>query len=498
METPKDPDDKETHAIPASSFYKNSKGSFISPALAPGAPRRAALRALERDWRHEWYTFRQQSEAFNYCDNRPGHGLHVWAFEIDRNGRRRFVAASYRAFWRQYARMLRAKGNAHFYEVIRERTAAKLYLDLEFLREFNEAADGEAMTRAVIEECLKVAAVGGAACESLDEAQDCAGDVMVLDSTTDTKFSRHVVFQKVAFHDNLQMGDFMRGVVDNISQRDDGLMLVRKEDKALVPFVDMGVYTRNRCFRLAGSCKFGKVVTLAMTAATPGGALGRRGIAGSRGCEEETACLSRDEFERSLVCNVHAEMILLGHASRRGDNILDVGRPTCTTVGVKRVRTRDGNGYTAESGMHGDGASTLARLDAYVLSVIGAHGGDIHGATMLAGSETVVYTLKGGYKYCANVGRHHKSNNVTLLADLRLRAMYQRCFDPDCRGFRSAAWALPEEVFAAQGGRAEEEVDDEALGGLMDELEGRAWCDDGVDDEAMVKAMDDAMMRHQD
>jgi hypothetical protein len=59
------------------------------------------------------------------------------------------------------------------------------------------------------------------------------------------------------------------------------------------------------------------------------------------------------------------------------------------------------------------------------------------------------YHIGGGYKYCANVGRHHRSNGVMLDVSLNQtmchRALTQSCWDAECRqsGF---ARSVPEGV----------------------------------------------------
>ena len=70
-----------------------------------------------------------------------------------------------------------------------------------------------------------------------------------------------------------------------------------------------------------------------------------------------------------------------------------------------------------------------------------------------------VYTLKGT-RFCRNVGREHKSNGVYLVVDLQKNFWYQKCFDPDCRHFRSEAFPLPPEVRRPRPARAEEEAED--------------------------------------
>ena len=42
----------------------------------------------------------------------------------------------------------------------------------------------------------------------------------------------------------------------------------------------------------------------------------------------------------------------------------------------------------------------------------------------------------GNYRYCHNISRDHKSNNVKLVVDLKANKVGQTCHDPDCQDFR--------------------------------------------------------------
>lgn len=77
-----------------------------------------------------------------------------------------------------------------------------------------------------------------------------------------------------------------------------------------------------------------------------------------------------------------------------------------------------------------------------------------------------MYSIAGGYRYCANVGRHHKSNNVYFLADLRTNKLYQRCHDGDCAGFESAGVDIPGRFIEAAVARGELPPDDAFLAAL--------------------------------
>lgn len=507
-------------AIPTAMFFSSvasqfsdSKQKFVAPALLPGIGRHAALSAVNRDERNQWTVHFTQTEAFAHCDSQPGSSLRTWGCEISSDGRRRFITASIRAFWRQYSRILRRRPDgiqAHFYEIIREQHAAKLYLDLEFKREFNPQLKGDianAMTDLVIDQCFRHANI-----------QRDGKEVLVLDSTNEKKFSRHVIFGSLIFHNNLEMGPFMHQVVNKIVQDNPDKMLVycdlnREADR--VPFVDLGVYTRNRCFRLIGSSKFGKTSLLRFATDPPSGIVR----------------VSRAEFYRSLVCNISSssapghdltKLNLLGQPTRGN------GSTYSKTFGTKRVKINNDLVTTP--------SSPFQLLDEYVMSIVGGCGGGIYSVTVFGnvgheekddqddrettrhddeklikgdgrtlckkenpgsdsarddkyhnvnnygGDDIVMYTIKGSYKYCARIGRHHKSNNVILVARLTDRTMFQKCFDPDCKGFRSPPWPIPQWVFIGK------HTEDIALVNCLDEVELATAVDGGVSDELLLKA----------
>ena len=73
-------------------------------------------------------------------------------------------------------------------------------------------------------------------------------DVIVLCSSSEVKFSYHLIFKTVIFRDNF---NHMRNFVFAFLQHLDTI------DTALTAIFDNAVYSRNRCFRMAGCCKFG-------------------------------------------------------------------------------------------------------------------------------------------------------------------------------------------------------------------------------------------------
>jgi hypothetical protein len=71
-------------------------------------------------------------------------------------------------------------------------------------------------------------------------------------------------------------------------------------------------------------------------------------------------------------------------------------------------------------------------------------------------SAAYAFSLLGpGSHACARVGREHKSNFVFFVLDFSTNSYSggsycQKCYDPDCRGYRSSWAPLPHEVWQQQ------------------------------------------------
>ncbi|TKY45272.1 DNA-directed primase/polymerase protein [Spatholobus suberectus] len=95
------------------------------------------------------------------------------------------------------------------------------------------------------------------------------------------------------------------------------------------------------------------------------------------------------------------------------------------------------------------GKSPFPFLDKFILSVasVGNIPGKIHSWYFFSEFGLMVYSMTKN-RYCERIGRQHKSNNVIYMVDLRMAVYYQKCHDPDCRGYRSPLRQIPVHVFS--------------------------------------------------
>ncbi|XP_021398556.1 DNA-directed primase/polymerase protein isoform X4 [Lonchura striata] len=367
----------------------------------------------------------------------------------------------------------------HCYEVIPEKEPCKLYFDLEFYKPANPDADGKSMVMKLIE----------LVSQKLKEFYDvnCSSeDVLNLDSSTEEKFSRHLIFlpEKTVFKDNTHIGNFVRtilqpairlmesravvipteeaenvfrcsagpeldGSLTNLTTvKDDSkdgpaiahetkamemphqgenldfsFLIVKDKEGNKQLFVDLGVYTKNRNFRMYKSSKAGKNVILKI-------AEDNKFVPN---CEKSVS-LEEAYFLSSLICNVGASDDIKVLSSGFSEE-----RKMSAFLNSKTTRS-------SRDPMEGYQGSPYPEIDNFVHSLVNKDGlqGGIRQWSYFSLKELLIYDIYG-YRWCENIGRAHKSNNIMILIDLKNEVWYQKCHDPVCReqNFKSQSFPLP-------------------------------------------------------
>ncbi|NWW10443.1 PRIPO protein, partial [Oreocharis arfaki] len=404
-----------------------------------------------------WKIFSQQAEAFNYVKTCK-EDVHVFALEKNtQNGQRFYLVTTYKELWFYYTKGYKTS-LMHCYEVIPEKDACKLYFDLEFYKPANPDADGKSMVMKLIE-------LVSQKLKELYDVNCSSNDVLNLDSSTDEKFSRHLIFlpEKTVFKDNTHVGNFVRtilqpairlmeskaavipteeaghvfpcsagvgldGSLTNITAVEDAskdwpaiahktkdvemshqgenldfsFLIVNDKEGNKQLFVDLGkykFYTKNRNFRMYKSSKAGKNVILKI-------AEDNKFIPN---CGKDVS-LEEEYFLSSLICN-------------------------CVFVA-----------FGLTDPMEGYQGSPYPEIDNFVRSLVNKDGlkGGIRQWSYFSLKELLIYDISG-YRWCENIGRAHKSNNIMILVDLKNEVWYQKCHDPVCReqNFKSQSFPLP-------------------------------------------------------
>ncbi|XP_028255631.1 DNA-directed primase/polymerase protein isoform X2 [Parambassis ranga] len=438
----------------AKSFEQNPLTTRYKPRLWPCQPSSI------------WKLFPRQSMAIGFAQSCK-EAVHVFALEKENVslGQRIFLVTSYSELWHYYRTYTQSL--MHCYEVIPEGAVCKLYFDLEFHRPSNKGSDGKTMVSLLIQYvCDKLMEIYGIKCSEKN--------VLNLDSSTEEKFSRHLIFclQNAAFKDNVHVGSFIHAILQPVLNKanclDNGMtsvsentdswihevpvmkpakegsmaespqikrrkqeepdlsfLQVKNKDGRDCLFVDLGVYTKNRNFRLYKSSKVGKNAAFTVAEDNKFTPKPEKGISA-----EESVFLA------SLVCNV----------SFTGQRILSWDIPE--TKERRSLMPHSQQESTSSSSLlSGCLSSPHKEVDSFVLTVVNKDGiqGSIRRWNYFAAEQLLVYDI-AKYRWCENVGRFHKSNNIMIVVDFKEEVWYQKCHDPDCRNFRSSSYPLPQEI----------------------------------------------------
>lgn len=293
-------------------------------------------RHLQPEEKELFQVFTKQDLAFQAFDNldRPLQARSkIFTYEALEAGKRHFLLAENDVFMERYFQI--PLQNRHVYEIIRYTFPCRLYFDLEFNQRVNPSADGNELTRRWVELVIWKL-------HELYEVDCRPEDIVVLDSSTDEKFSKHLVFHlyqrasdtsllvsstrsallEYLFADNYELSLVTRAILldmtspaqatavsNETDSESSSCPIVSKDSESVhggdgylcvvdgtprVPrtefrdfwletptdntpssgaqkrsrqfFVDTGVYTKNRAFRLYGSCKHGKQKMLGISA----------------------------------------------------------------------------------------------------------------------------------------------------------------------------------------------------------------------------------------
>jgi hypothetical protein len=428
----------------------------------------------------------------------------IFAVETS-SGKRKYIVGNLGRFMQHYWRETDPRSR-HFYELIPEGTPCRLYFDLEFAKAINRITPDESeilMTDFIDELCSEFQIV-----HDICLSRSCIVD---LDSSTEKKFSRHLIVHLPnceLFADAFSAGLFVKRFVgrlaeevstgalerrratlakhlfvkrapksvepellksENIAERDtDASSKHLFDNKELTCFVDLGVYTRNRLFRLMGSTKFGHEPSAALRISSanmfcfPAGfdnskfylPLRATNVSPSSFASSETSNSNRDRDHAAFCASLDWEI----HARALGLTLVvptDINKTNSSILMEPDNRCRDlvepKDSFIASRHKLPCptcyGASPIQTLDNFILqlSTRGGIQGRIRAWSLEDGQLS--YQMSDN-RWCENIGRAHKSNNVIWNVNLKCRTYWQTCYDTECRAtnFRGTANHLPADV----------------------------------------------------
>ncbi|RZF43232.1 hypothetical protein LSTR_LSTR009036 [Laodelphax striatellus] len=378
-----------------------------------------------------WEVFKKQADVLTFVNSRKC-GLMSFVFQQN-TGERLFLAAH--PSWLWYHDSNKKLDSRSSYEIIQELTVCKLYFDIEFNKDVNPFHNGVEMLEIFIKiVCFYLYKLWGIQCSRRN--------ILDMDSSTNKKFSRHLIFQlpNAVFRDNYNAGNFVKYICKNVQTFVDNMsgdncpqtceldnfiaenniqihqmknLIVTNSNGKTGIFCDQGVYTKNRHFRLFKSSKIGKQTPLVL----------------SEQNEYKPECSEEEIFLDSLITFITNDSDKLRVLEFQSDS-----------VDFNRKLTK---GENIQQRVNNVKASPFPQIDRFIECA--AKPGHIWRSFYFQAPNLIVYDIIGN-RFCGNVGRQHKSNNIKLIVDLSNACYYQKCYDPDCAGYKSVPVSLPYEV----------------------------------------------------
>ncbi|XP_014789422.2 DNA-directed primase/polymerase protein isoform X1 [Octopus bimaculoides] len=224
---------------------------------------------------------------------------------------------------------------------------------------------------------------------------------------------------------------------------------------------DLGVYSKNRNFRLFLSSKLRKKNPLLVS--------GHNQYPTDQSDQQSV-------FFDSLIANVQYHQDL---------RILTFNTPGEIKLKQKRLLAVQKN----EDNLKGDYSSNPSpypEIDAFINSIISTQSrrGRIFRWMYFSNENLLGYDICQ-YRWCGNIGREHRSNNIRLIVDLKQCVYYQKCHDPDCKriNYRSEDYLLPDNLLPWLNDSTLDEDFEDSL--LVDALESHERTEDSLLVEAV-------------
>ncbi|EFA80172.1 coiled-coil domain containing protein [Heterostelium album PN500] len=301
--------------------------------------------------------------------------------EVSQSGSREFIVSkSYQSFWNEY-RLTEPKNH---YELIEENEPCHLYFDIEYQREYNPQLDGR--SDKVMEVLYYYIILELKQQLNIDSEHS---DVLELDSSTPIKFSKHLIWhlKQHCFKSNEHVGRFIK-IEKRIS-----LLLNHNNNK------DDDDYEENDI----DYSQFDK----------------------------DDLDILQEVFMASLITNI--DQYSKPISVELDPNIISDNNnqsTTSSTITSKNIDMKQQSGYP--------------KLDNYIRQYINSRGGKNKGylrsitKVELSNGTVLLRYYVGGNRYCENIQREHKSQHIYLEANLTRNLLIQRCFDVDCKHFKSS------------------------------------------------------------
>ena len=345
-----------------------------------------------------WSEHSTQQKAFDLFDKTkkqyPRLYLILLCREIDASGKRRYLMTTCEYFYLKYRNM--HPEQRYWYEIIRYDFPCKLYFDIEYNKQLNKSNNGDKLISIFKQFLIKYI-------HTMLQISISKENIVDLDSSNVKKFSRHIIinFKDKLFKNNIECGAFVANMCDKIiniitNNKNDPLnqLMVNNIYNKKGLFIDKSVYYKNRCFRLPFSSKLKYIQQKTPYFLQPINQITNK-------------TMKYEQFVDMLVCqqpNNSVEFITI-NKTKFNDNISN----------VKYNHSKQNTKYL--NGMDNDD-----NIKIWIKNIISKNLVDINRKIKLDlykiyyeyDNMILLYHVQN-YRYCENISREHKSNNVYFI-----------------------------------------------------------------------------------
>lgn len=221
-------------------------------------------------------------------------------------------------------------------------------------------------------------------------------------------------------------------------------------NKGKTCFIDTGVYTRNRIFRLMGSVKYGKPMSAALRVSSTnqfplGGYFGNTLSFSSSSEPNESNRISEDDLEKHATALADTFVVPINYLSANKGILPKISTDNKFDAYFRRKAPtlKRSNGVSQQNTI--GHSSPFPALDQFVTNNLGIRGGTQgHIRACEIGYETPIgsylshciltYQMKGN-RWCENINRSHKSNNIMWIVSIQRMQYWQGCYGERVVGY---------------------------------------------------------------
>ncbi len=216
------------------------------------------------------------------------------------------------------------------------------------------------------------------------------------------------------------------------------------EHSVVCSCVDLAVYTKNRCFRLPLSSKFGRAAVLQVHASN-----------------EMPLNLTALRFETDLI----SKALVSAEVSNEHIKILTHDGQCHGRRSVKSSGSVHSGGSSSAQPVDCGSSSPYPLIDAEILRIWNLRAGGKHGSwsniSIDSSNCKIIYQMSKSNRWCDGVGREHKSNGIFIVASWSRGVFWQKCWDADCRSSDFISNEFPIPAIALETSRSRPHFDDD-------------------------------------